>query len=448
MRTPRPLCSTLALVALTATAACGGPEELEQNDETEEALQSGYLLLQNAQALFVERCLTAPGQAAVPAVAALCDRNRADQGFLYDLSTNRHWIKSQTTGPGKCLTVSGTKVLLQPCVDAAANQAWTRTIVTTSPVLLAQYQFGSGCLTLQGDGTTAVVACSGAKNQLWSLGLPNTLGVSLATGALTTTLYPVVMQEVATVQASAQTIAETQGRIQRWKIHPIAYQPKGVAQQNVGVIVTGHDTNDVARTYASAQIVRNTAQPNDFHALWRVSIGATGFFPHELVFVGGAVAKALGVSLDSWSDGSALIAMIRRDFLAVAANNALVSSPSLTKLAQTTLVARAVPPFGTLLRGVLGSTPATVTPQLPSWSQLATTAMTFAPRNGYPGDLNAPPSTCTKNPRVLSGVGITAAACAANPLTFPVGRTCGFQDATFITTVTISCNWVCCPTAI
>ncbi|MFO0724337.1 MAG: hypothetical protein U1E65_11175 [Myxococcota bacterium] len=448
MRTRLARCTTTALVALTMVTACGGPEEYE---ETEDALRAGYTLLQSSQTLFVERCLTAPGAAAVPLLAAVCDKNRADEGFIYEATSTRRWLRSQTTGPGQCVTVSGTKLLLQPCVEGAANQTFIQTVVSVSPVSLFTYQNGSACLTLAADGTTVMTACNAAsKNQIWAKAIPTTLSISLNTGALNSafTYVTQTIQEVATVKASPQTIAETQGRIQRWKIHPIAYQPKGVGQQNTGVIVTGHDTNDVARTFLSAQTVRNTAQANDFHALWRVIIGSTAYFPSELVYVGGSVTKVAGSSLDAITDAATLGAMIRRDFLAVAVDNTLVSAPALTKLQQTTLVARAVPAYGNFLRGTIGTTPATAASEVQGWAQLAATVMPLAPRNGYPGDANAPPSTCAKTPKSLSGVGITEAACAANPLTPPAGKTCGYQDATLVNANFITCNWVCCPTAL
>lgn len=448
MRTRLALWTTTALVALTTITACGGGEEFE---DSEDALAPGYTTLQSSQTLLVERCLTAPGNAGAPLAAAVCDKNRADQGYFYDATATRHWLKSQTTGPGKCVTVSGTKLLLQPCVDNAANQAFTQVIAQTSPIGLYRYEHGTACLTLGADGATSMAACNpAAKSQLWAKALSNTLGVSLSTGPLNTafTFVPAIIQEVATVKASPATIAETQGRIQRWKIHPIAYQPKGVPQQNTGLIVTGHDINDVARTYLSAQTVRNTAQPNDFHALYRVILGSTMYFPGELVYVGGAVTKAIGPVMDTITDATTLGAMIRRDFLAVAADNTLVSAPALSKLAQTTLVARAVPAYGRFLRGTLGTTPEVAATDVVVWTQLAASVMPLAPKNGYPGDANAPPSTCAKTPRVLSGVGITAAACPANPITIPAGKACGYQDANFISTNVLSCNWVCCPLAI
>ncbi|MFO0722623.1 MAG: ricin-type beta-trefoil lectin domain protein [Myxococcota bacterium] len=447
MRTSLATC-TLALLGFTALGACGGPEDLE---DTEDALASGAFLFQNSQALFVERCLVAPGQAGVAATAAVCDRNRADEGFFYETTVTRRWLRSQTTGPGRCLTVSGTKVLLQPCVESAANQAFARNVISTSPVFLAQYQNGSACLALGADATTSMVACNTtAKNQLWTQAIPNTLGVALNTGPLNPLIPAVsqVIQEVATVKASAQTIAETQGRIQRWKIHPIAYQPKGVAQQNAGLIITGHDINDAARSFISGQAVRNTAQANDFHAQWRVIIGGTNYISPEVVYVGGAVTKSTGQAPDSWTDAMTLVAMLRRDLLAVAADNTLVSAPALTKLQQTTLVARSVPAFGILLRGTLATTPATALTEVPVWTQLAASVMPLGPRNGYPGDANAAPSLCSKSAKLLGGAGISESACAANPLTIPAGKTCGYQDATSITTSLLSCNWVCCPIAL
>jgi hypothetical protein len=111
------------------------------------------------------------------------------------------------------------------------------------------------------------------------------------------------------------------------------------------------------------------------------------------------------------------------------------------------LLTRASRPLSYLLQDIITITATEAAQELPGWSQQAATAMTFAPANGAPGDGNAKPSACASTPKRLSGTGITAAACLADPLTTPAGKACGYQRATLATN-TVTCNWVCCPLAL
>lgn len=435
-------CATL--LGVLWIASCGGPEYLE---DTEEPLASGYSTLQVAEALYVERCLTASGEPGI-ARAATCDGIDGKQGFTYDFNAKRHWLNAQTAGKGRCLTAAGTRVLLSPCVEGSATQAWTRKTVATLPSALAQYQIGTSCLTLRPDGVASLAPCSGARSQHWYQSNPRSLRTMLLGGPLFEGgIIRDVLPEVATVQASPGTISGSKEKILRWKVHPIAYQPRGLGQQNVGVIITGHDGNDAPRAYASAQIVRDLARPNDFHAEWRVHIGDMTPFPQELVYVGGSITKRPSFNTNTDSAAATVLAMIRRDFALATADNTLVSAPGLSVAEQDMLLTRASRPLSYLLQDIITITATEAAQELPGWSQQAATAMTFAPANGAPGDGNAKPSACASTPKRLSGTGITAAACLADPLTTPAGKACGYQSATLATN-TVTCNWVCCPLAL
>lgn len=89
--------------AWIGTTSCGGPpEELQETEQTGGAIALGYNFLANTQALFVERCLAAPGPAFVPVQIEVCDGNREQQGFRFQNAQ----IQAQN-GLGGCLTARG-----------------------------------------------------------------------------------------------------------------------------------------------------------------------------------------------------------------------------------------------------------------------------------------------------------------------------------------------------
>lgn len=436
LRAAGPGLLALAISSLT----CGGPPDL---DEDTGALAVGYQLLVNAQAMLVERCLTAPGPTnAVPGLA-LCDPLRREQGFRFTNGTPDRWLQSQTTGLGACLTEVGAAVVLRPCVSGSPAQKWTMTSVSTSPPIF-QFELGARCLTLNASGVTVLAPCTGAKSQRWIWG-GATLGALLRTMDLNSPYLDGLKPPVVLVKASPETVAETKGAILRWDLHPIAYQPKGVPQQNVGMVVVGYDGNGAARAYASAQAVRDPGRPADFHAEWRVAVGQNNYVPSELLFVGGVVSKATDVAVGESVGTSALVAMVRRDLVAASTNLALVSSSRLTQNQQRTVLARTAAAYALVLQGVRGATAATVATHPTLWSNLASSVMPLAPGNGFPTDVNAGPSGCITRTSVITGAGVTDATCSAQAVSL-ARYNCGYQDLTKTNVTT--CNWVCCPVAL
>ncbi|MBS2016496.1 MAG: ricin-type beta-trefoil lectin domain protein [Deltaproteobacteria bacterium] len=432
-----------------APAACAVDAGIDPDDESEEAigetqaaLALGYTRFQNGEALFVRRCLTANGAVGVPLVAALCDANAASQGFKLEASSGQ--IKSQTTGPGKCAAadLATNKVVMRRCDAAAADQKWKTSIsFPTGDSNERQLVAANGrCLAIDDQGNTSLSVCGPALAQAWALNLNNrTFLDALRTGEVETAAAKALLPAVMTVTASANTLAESGGRIRTWKVHPIAYKPKDVPTEDIGLVVTARDENDAIRATASFQFIRNLGTPNDFHAAWRTYAGSA--LDQDVYYRGGVVAvgKLGSVLPQSATDAATLVAILRRDFL----GSPVSTSTLLTAAQQRTVLTEGAALFGIGTRGTARMTAAYLATALPPFKRLEPVLLPMNPRNGYlypTVDPNAGPSGCAAR---TNRIGV-ATDCASDPEIVP-NQICALQRTVPYSTSLKSCIWECCP---
>lgn len=255
--------------------SCGGEME---DEATQDALARGYWRLQNYETSFARRCVASGGVNGGLVGAAICNGLSENQGYTFDATTTkRNWLKSQTTGPAKCLaaTTAGT-VVNAVCTESVASQQWTRAFITGTS--RAIYSNGGKCLTMATDGVLSIAPCViGSRKQEWLQGSDQTLFEALNGGIVQLTDVPTMPPDVV-VPATAGTIAYTQQAISKWELTYIKFQPTRVLYESRGIVIVGRDQWGAPRYYFRGLHINDPRTPADIHHTWTSALPVGSLF--------------------------------------------------------------------------------------------------------------------------------------------------------------------------
>ncbi|MFO0722624.1 MAG: hypothetical protein U1E65_02495 [Myxococcota bacterium] len=327
----------LALILFAGTSpvlGCGGEGE---GEDVQASVQPGYWRLQNTEAMFARRCVASGGVNAAVVGGAICSGLAENQGYTYDFAPTHLWLKTQGTGPAKCLAVNSAGALVNAvCAASTANQAWTRLQITGT----ARFTFANAgkCLSMVTDGALSVATCvPGQRNQEWIQGNDPTLVEALAGGGLNSHDVPTGAPDVV-VPATAGTIAYTQNAITHWDLTYIKYQPTNVSFESRGIVAVGRDQWGAPRYYVRTLHIDDPRTPNDIHHTFTSILPDGTQTPQvlDINIVNGQPKTTVVNNVPSATAHSTAVAVLLRDVQAfrAASGFAPVTPPSAAAFAQ------------------------------------------------------------------------------------------------------------------
>ncbi|MFO0724338.1 MAG: RICIN domain-containing protein [Myxococcota bacterium] len=249
-------------LTMLLAAACGAAPE---DEDVQQAFAPGAWRLQNTEATFARRCVVSAGTSGAVVGGGICNNQNENQGYTYDTtSLKKNWLRTQGTGPAKCLAVTAANTLVNAvCTESTANQTWSRLQITGTSRFI--YTNAGKCLTMPTDGVLSVATCTpGTRNQEWVQGNDLTLNEILNNGPIGSTDVPTGPPDVV-VPATAGTIAYTGGAITNWDLTYIKYQPTNVFFESRGIVVVGRDQWNAPRFYALSLAIDDPRTPKDIH---------------------------------------------------------------------------------------------------------------------------------------------------------------------------------------
>lgn len=331
--------TALVLTAALALGCGGAPED----EDIQQAFQPSYLRLQNTEATFARRCVVSGGANGAVVGGAICNNLNENQGYLYDAtSLKRNWLKTQGTGPAKCLAVTAANTLVNAvCTESTANQTWTKLQITGTSRFT--YANAGKCLTMATDGVLSVATCTpGARTQEWVQGNDQTLNEVLPGGELISPDIPTGKPDVV-VPATAGTIAYTEGAFTTWELTYIKYQPTNVFFESRGIVVVARDQFGAARFYTRALHINDPRTPKDIHHTYRtlLTFGSASLQQIDVNMVNGQPKATVVNNIPNVTAHSTAIALLLRD---VQAYRAAHGYGPVTPLSAAGAVARAAVP--------------------------------------------------------------------------------------------------------
>lgn len=325
--------TALVLTAALAMSCGGAPED----EDIQQAFQPSYWRLQNAEATFARRCVVSGGANGAVVGGAICNNLNENQGYLYDAtSLKRNWLKTQGTGPAKCLAVTPASTLVNAvCTESTANQTWTRLQITGTPRV--SYANAGKCLTMATDGVLSVATCTpGDSKQEWTQGNDQTLNEVLSGGELNWPDIPTQAPDLV-VPATAGTIAYTQSAISKWDLTYIKYQPTNVFFESRGIVVVGRDQWNAPRYYARYLAISDPRTPKDIHHTFRslLSQGSASLQQIDVNIVNGAPKSTVINNVPNVTSHSTAIALALRDIAAYRAAQGFTTATALSAQPQS-----------------------------------------------------------------------------------------------------------------